>query len=43
MKDITKPYDDNGFGDGFITTENFLGLIYDLTKKKYGTLKGKKK
>jgi len=43
MKDITKPYDDNGFGDGFISTESFIGLIYDLTKKKYGTLKGKKK
>ncbi|MCZ6595729.1 MAG: MBL fold metallo-hydrolase [Bacteroidetes bacterium] len=37
-KDLTKIYDAKGFGDGFISTEKFVGLIYDITKKQYGKL-----
>ncbi len=41
-KDLTKIYDTKGFGDGFISTEKFVGLIYDITKKQYGKLKPRK-
>jgi glyoxylase-like metal-dependent hydrolase (beta-lactamase superfamily II) len=41
-KDLTKVYDAKGFGDGFISTEKFVGLIYDITKRKYGKIKTKK-
>ena len=41
-KDLTKIYDAKGFGDGFISTEKFVGLIYDITKKQYGKLKPRK-
>ena len=35
MRDLTKEYDDKGFGDGFITTEKFLKTLYNETSKKY--------
>lgn len=41
-KDLTKIYDAKGFGDGFISTEKFVGLIYDITKRQYGKLKPRK-
>lgn len=33
-REITKPYDDKDFGDGFITTEKFLEMLYDEAAKK---------
>lgn len=42
-KELTKIYDAKGFGDGFISTEKFVGLIYDITKKKYGKIEKKRK
>jgi len=41
-KELTKIYDEKGFGDGFISTEKFVGLIYDITKRQYGRLKPRK-
>jgi hypothetical protein len=35
MRDITKEYDDKGYGDGFITTEQFLKTLYTESAKKY--------
>ncbi|MBL4662908.1 MAG: MBL fold metallo-hydrolase [Flavobacteriaceae bacterium] len=35
MNDISKEYDAAGFGDYFITTEKFIGMIYDEAKRKY--------
>ncbi len=37
-KELTKDYDEKGFGDGFISTEKFVELIYDITKRQYGKL-----
>lgn len=42
-KDLTKIYDAKGFGEGFISTEKFVGLIYDITKRKYGKIEIKKR
>jgi cyclase len=42
-KELTKIYDAKGFGDGFISTEKFVGLICDIAKKKYGKIELKKK
>lgn len=36
MKEITAEYDAKGFGDGFISTEKFITLLYDITQRKYG-------
>lgn len=36
MTDLTKEYDDKGFGEGFITTEQFIRTLYNETAKKYG-------
>ncbi len=35
MSEITKEYDDNGFGEGFITTEKFVRTLYKEVSKKY--------
>jgi glyoxylase-like metal-dependent hydrolase (beta-lactamase superfamily II) len=35
MTDITLEYDKKGYGDGFITREKFLKLIYDAVAAKY--------
>jgi glyoxylase-like metal-dependent hydrolase (beta-lactamase superfamily II) len=35
MSDLTKEYDDKGFGEGFITTEKFVRTIYKEVSKKY--------
>ncbi|MEL6810425.1 MAG: MBL fold metallo-hydrolase [Bacteroidota bacterium] len=43
MKEITKPYDDMGYGDAYISTEKWLTLIYDITKAKYGDRTEEKK
>jgi cyclase len=41
-KELTKVYDAKGFGDGYISTEKFVGLLYDITKRQYGKLKPRK-
>ena len=41
-KELTKIYDEKGFGEGFISTEKFVELIYDITKRQYGKLKPRK-
>lgn len=41
MKDITKPYDDKGFGDYFITTDGFIEALYKAPAIKYGKMKKK--
>ena len=33
--ELTKEYDDKGFGDGFITTEQFVSMMYKELAKKY--------
>ncbi|MCG2417751.1 MBL fold metallo-hydrolase [Aequorivita sp. F47161] len=33
MTDLTKTYDDQGYGSGFITTEAFLKMLYSEVKK----------
>jgi len=35
MSDLTKEYDDKGFGEGSITTESFIRTLYKETAKKY--------
>ena len=35
MTDITKTYDEQGFGDGFVTRQKFLKSIYDDVAKQY--------
>ena len=35
MTEITKEYDDQGFGEGFITTENLVRTLYKEVSKKY--------
>ena len=35
MSDLTKEYDDKGFGEGFITTEKFVRTLYSETAKRY--------
>ncbi len=35
MRNLTKEYDEKGYGDGFITTEKFLKTLYNETAKKY--------
>jgi len=35
MTELTKEYDDKGFGEGFITTENFVRTLYKEVSKKY--------
>jgi len=35
MGELTKEYDDKGFGEGFITTDKFIKSLYDETAKKY--------
>ena len=39
MKDITKPYDDKGYGDYFITTEAFIEALFREPAVKYGKSK----
>jgi glyoxylase-like metal-dependent hydrolase (beta-lactamase superfamily II) len=34
---LTKEYDDRGFGDGFITTDQFVGIMYKELAKKHST------
>lgn len=41
MKDITKPYDDKGYGDYFITTDGFIEALYKEPAIKYGKMKQK--
>ncbi len=38
MRDFTKLYDDKGFGDGFISTEKMLQIIYNEVKKERGVI-----
>jgi cyclase len=35
MSELTKEYDDRGFGEGFITTEKFVRTVYKEISKKY--------
>ena len=35
MRNLTKEYDEKGFGDGYITTEKFLQTLYNEIAKKY--------
>lgn len=35
MKEITKPYDDKGYGEGFITTAAFVEALYAAPAAKY--------
>ncbi len=41
-KEITKYYDDRGYGDGFISTESFVTLMYEIAKKRFGSWDEKK-
>jgi glyoxylase-like metal-dependent hydrolase (beta-lactamase superfamily II) len=36
MSELTKEYDDKGFGEGFITTESFIRTLYSESAKKLG-------
>lgn len=38
MRDFTKPYDDLGFGDGFISTEKMLQTLYNQVKADRGVI-----
>lgn len=38
MTDLTKEYDDNGYGDGFISTESFVRMIYKEVAKERGDI-----
>lgn len=38
MKDITKEYDDLGYGNGFISTEAFLRMLYKEVAKERSTI-----
>ena len=38
MRDITKEYDDLGYGDGLISTEKILKTIYNEVKKERGEI-----
>ncbi|HAT67589.1 MAG TPA: MBL fold metallo-hydrolase, partial [Flavobacteriaceae bacterium] len=35
MKDITKEFDDKGYGSGYISTEKFMDFIYEDVALKY--------
>ncbi|MFT4669200.1 MAG: cyclase [Flavobacteriaceae bacterium] len=35
MSELTKEYDDKGFGEGFITTEKFVRTLYNEISKKH--------
>ncbi|MEM7187405.1 MAG: MBL fold metallo-hydrolase, partial [Bacteroidota bacterium] len=37
-KEITREYDQRGYGDFYISTEKFVGMLYDLAKAKYGAV-----
>lgn len=39
MKDITKEYDDLGYGEGFITTEKIITTLYEEALRKYPSLR----
>lgn len=38
-KEITREYDALGFGDGYISTEKFVTMLYDMAQTKYGPIK----
>jgi glyoxylase-like metal-dependent hydrolase (beta-lactamase superfamily II) len=38
MSDITKMYDDQGYGDGFISTEAFVKMLYSEVEKKRASI-----
>ncbi|SRX53024.1 MBL fold metallo-hydrolase [Aequorivita sp. CIP111184] len=38
MTDLTKEYDDNGYGGGFISTEAFLRMVYSEVAKERGDI-----
>lgn len=40
-KEITKEYDALGYGDGYVSTEKFVSMIYKLTEAKYGDVSKK--
>jgi len=42
-KEVTQEYDAKGYGSGYISTEKFIGLVYDITKAKIGKVESKKK
>ena len=35
MSELSKEYDAAGFGDFYISREKFIGMIYDIAKRKY--------
>ncbi len=35
MKELTAPYDAEGFGDGFIKTKDFLTVLYEHATRKF--------
>ncbi|MEZ4875664.1 MAG: MBL fold metallo-hydrolase [Flavobacteriaceae bacterium] len=41
MKELTKEFDDKGFGNGFISTQKLITAIYKDTEAKYGNKGGK--
>ena len=41
MRDITKFYDEKGYGDGFISTEKFLRSVYKAVQKNEGRKKAR--
>lgn len=41
MKEITKEYDDKGFGDGFITRDKFVSKLYEEALKRYPSAKNR--
>jgi cyclase len=43
MDDITRAYDELGFGSGYISRTKFMELIYETTKSKYGKVTPEKK
>ncbi|MBX2827739.1 MAG: MBL fold metallo-hydrolase [Flavobacteriaceae bacterium] len=41
LDDVAKPFDDKGFGGGFISTESFINVLYMAAAKKYLNKRGK--
>ncbi|MCH9661607.1 MAG: MBL fold metallo-hydrolase, partial [Bacteroidetes bacterium] len=43
LDDVMKPYNDKGFGDGYINSDKFLDVIYTSTKTQYDKRLGRNK
>ncbi|NND61902.1 MAG: MBL fold metallo-hydrolase [Flavobacteriaceae bacterium] len=41
-KELTKFYDDRGFGEGYVSTERFITMMYEIAKKRFGSWDQKK-